>query len=140
MATRQNASDWKISLLVTAAEKFTFDDGRADINETRALIGLIRPFAATDPDLAAFEKLLVDIAEDGVVTSEESAALAEAIAALRSKYQMSDGVYDARTLGLPKMGILGRVFILEGGVMAAMPMLPTYDKLTECKRIEGMEF
>ena len=40
----------------------------------------------------------------------------------------------------PKMGILGRTFILEGGVMAAMPMLPTYDKLTECKRIPGMEF
>lgn len=40
----------------------------------------------------------------------------------------------------PKMGILGRVFTLEGGMMAAMPMLPTYDRLTECKRIEGMEF
>ena len=40
----------------------------------------------------------------------------------------------------PKMGILGRVFILEGGVMAAMPMLPVYDKLTQCKRIPGMEY
>ncbi len=40
----------------------------------------------------------------------------------------------------PKMGILGGVFKLEGGVMAAMPMLPVYDKLTACKRIEGMEF
>ena len=40
----------------------------------------------------------------------------------------------------PKMGILGRVFQLEGGVMAAMPMLPTYDKLTACKRIPGMEY
>lgn len=39
----------------------------------------------------------------------------------------------------PKLGILGGVFKLEGGVMAAMPMLPTYDKLTACKRIEGME-
>ncbi len=40
----------------------------------------------------------------------------------------------------PKMGILGRVFTLEGGVMAAMPMLPVYDKLTQCKRIPGMEY
>ncbi len=40
----------------------------------------------------------------------------------------------------PKMGILGGVFKLEGGVMAAMPMLPVYDKLTACKRIDGMEF
>ena len=107
MATQQNASNWTLLQLVTAAEKFTFADGRADINETRALIGLIRPFAATDPDLAAFEKLLIDIEEDGVVTPEESAALAAAIVALRAKYQASDGVYDARTLGLPKMGVLG---------------------------------
>ena len=40
----------------------------------------------------------------------------------------------------PKMGILGGVFKLEGGVMAAMPMLPVYDKLTACKRVDGMAF
>ena len=40
----------------------------------------------------------------------------------------------------PKLGILGGVFRLEGGVMAAMPMLPTYDKLTACKRLDGTEF
>ncbi len=40
----------------------------------------------------------------------------------------------------PKLGILGGVFKLEGGVMAAMPLLPTYDKLTACKRLEGTEF
>ena len=40
----------------------------------------------------------------------------------------------------PKMGILGGVFKLEGGVMAAMPMLPVYDKLTACKCVDGMEF
>lgn len=39
----------------------------------------------------------------------------------------------------PKMGILGGVFKLEGGVMAATPMLPTYDKLTACKRIPDMD-
>ncbi len=40
----------------------------------------------------------------------------------------------------PKMGILGGAFKLEGGVMAAMPMLPVYDKLTQCKRMENLEF
>ena len=106
MAT-QNASSWTLAQLLVAAERFTFEDGRADINEAKALIGLVHPFAEMDTDLAAFEKLLVAIAEDGVVTDEESADLAAAIANLRTKLQSSDAVYDARTLGLPKMGILG---------------------------------
>ncbi len=107
MATRQNDSSWTISQLIAAAEKFTFADGRADIDETKALIGLVHPFAARDNDLALFERLLVGIAEDGVVTPDESAALAVAIARLRAKYQLLDAVYDARTLGLPKMAVLG---------------------------------
>ena len=107
MATRQNDSSWMISQLLTAAEKFTFADGRADIDETKALIGLVHPFSAKDNDLALFEKLLVAIAEDGVVTSDESAALARAIARLRDKYRAGEAVYDARTLGIPKMAVLG---------------------------------
>ena len=107
MAEQENAGNWRLSQLITAAEKFTFADGRADINEARALIGLVHPFAASDPDLAGFEKLLTAIAEDGVVTGEESADLAAAIARLRDKYRASDAVYDARTLGLAKMGVLG---------------------------------
>ena len=62
-------SSWTLAQLMTAAERFTFADGRADIHETRALIGLVHPFANKDPDLAGLEKLLVAIAEDGVVTS-----------------------------------------------------------------------
>ena len=107
MATQQNADNWTLSQLLTAAEKFTFADGRADLDETKALIGLVHPFAAKDTDLALFEKLLTGIAEDGVVTADESAALAQAIARLRAKYQAGDAVYDARTLGLPKMAVLG---------------------------------
>ena len=107
MAELNTAGNWTLFQLMTAAEKFTFEDGKADINETKALIGLVHPFAEKDPDLADFEKLLVDIAADGIVTADESAALAAAIARLRAKYQTSDAVYDARTLGLPKMGILG---------------------------------
>ena len=107
MATQNAASNWTISQLLTAAAKFTFEDGKADINETRALIGLVHPFATEDPDIASFEKMLEAIAEDGIVTAEESTALAAAIARLRRKYQSSDAVYDARTLGLTKMGVLG---------------------------------
>ena len=106
MATK-NSGIWAVSQLLLAAERFTFEDGRADMAETRALIGMVHPFTKDDADLAAFEKMLVGIAEDGVVTSEESYALARAIETLRRKYQSADAVYDARTLGLPKMGLLG---------------------------------
>ena len=99
MAELSTADNWTLSQLMTAVEKFTFADGKADINETRALIGLVHPFAEVERDIADFEKLLVDIAEDGVVTPEESAALAAAIASLRAKFQTADAVNDARTLG-----------------------------------------
>ncbi len=107
MATQNPESAWTLSQLITAADRFTFADGRADINETRALIGLVHSFAEKDSVLADFEKLLVAIAEDGIVTDEESAELAKAIAGLRERLRASDAVYDARTLGLPKMGVLG---------------------------------
>ncbi len=98
---------WQLSQLLSAAGSFTFADGKADIAETKALIGLVHPFAEKDADLAELENLLVAIAEDGMVTAEESAALAAAIARLREKLRQPDAVYDARTLGLPKMGLLG---------------------------------
>ena len=107
MAEIRNDDRWMMSQLIVAAEKFTFLDGKADIAETRALIAMVHAFSGGDPDMAAFEKLLVAIAEDGIVTPEESKSLSAAIAALRRKFQSADAVYDARTLGLPKMGILG---------------------------------
>ena len=107
MAEIRNDDRWMMSQLIVAAEKFTFLDGKADIAETRALIAMVHAFSAGDPDMAAFEKLLVAIAEDGIVTPEESKSLSAAIAALRRKLLSADAVYDARTLGLPKMGILG---------------------------------
>ena len=107
MSEIKTADNWTLSQLMTAAEKFTFADGRADINETKALIGLVHPFVAQDEDLAQFEKLLLAVADDGIVTSDESAALAAAIARLRAKYLAGDAIYDARTLGIPKMGVLG---------------------------------
>ena len=107
MAEIRNDDRWMMSQLIVAAEKFTFLDGKADIAETRALIAMVHAFSGSDPDMAAFEKLLVAIAEDGIVTPEESKSLSAAIAALRRKLQSADAVYDARTLGLPKMGLLG---------------------------------
>ena len=107
MSEIKTADNWTLSQLMTAAEKFTFADGRADINETKALIGLVHPFVSQDEDLAQFEKLLLAVADDGIVTSDESAALAAAIVRLRAKYLAGDAIYDARTLGIPKMGVLG---------------------------------
>ena len=107
MAEIKTADNWTLSLLITAAEKFTFADGKADIDETKALIGLVHPFASKDENLAKFEQILLAVADDGIVTAEESAELAAAIALLRAKFQSSDAVYDARTLGIPKMAVLG---------------------------------
>ena len=107
MATENHDETRALGILMRAAQRFVYADGKADIAETKALIGLVHPFAGTDADLALFERLLVGIAEDGVVTEEESRDLAAAIARLATKYAQADAVYDARTLGLPKMGILG---------------------------------
>lgn len=40
----------------------------------------------------------------------------------------------------PKTGILTGVFALEGGLASALGMLGTYYKLTECKKLPGMEY
>ena len=94
-------------VLLNAIRNFVYADGRANIQEVKSLIGLVHPFAQKDADLALFEHLLVDIAEDGVVTDEESRELAAAIARVTAKHFKADAVYDARTLGLPRMGVLG---------------------------------
>ena len=64
MAELKTADKWTITQLITAAEKFTFADGKADINETKALIGLVHPFAAQDADIAKFEQILLAVAAD----------------------------------------------------------------------------
>ena len=96
-----------LGLLMRSIGKFVYADGKADIAETKSLIGLVHPLSPKDADLAHFEHLLVDIAKDGVVTPEESRELAAAIARLVAKYAQADAVYDARALGLPRMGVLG---------------------------------
>ena len=99
--------DWTLSQLLAAVSHFTFADGKADINETKALIGLVHPFAESDGELEKLEKLLVAIAADGIVDEGESALLAETIDALKNKLRNAGAVYDARTLGVPKMALLG---------------------------------
>jgi len=96
-----------ISILMQSLSNFIYSDGKADIAETKALIGLIHPFVPETPELVAFEKLLAAIAEDGNVTPVESEAIASAIMTLKLKFGQVDGIYDARALGLPKMGLLG---------------------------------
>ena len=96
-----------LGMLMRSVQKLVYADGKADIAEVTALIGLANPFTEKDPDVARFVELLVGIAEDGIVTPEESRALAAAIAKLAAKYAQADAVYDARALGLPRMGILG---------------------------------
>ena len=107
MALESKEEKQKLALVMRAIGRFVYADGKADIAEARSLIGLVHPFAQKDADLALFEHLLVDIAEDGVITPEESQELAAAIARLAKKYAQADAVYDARTLGLPRMGVLG---------------------------------
>lgn len=96
-----------LSQLLAAVERFAFADGKADIDETKSIIALVRAAKSDDQDLAAFVRLLEEIAEDGIVTAGESAVLAASIARLREKFRSGDAIYDARTLGLPKMGVLG---------------------------------
>ena len=107
MATNNGAESWALSQLLAAVERFAFADGKADIDETKSIIALVRAANSDDQDLAAFVRLLEEIAEDGIVTAEESAVLAASIARLREKFRSGDAIYDARTLGLPKMGVLG---------------------------------
>lgn len=107
MATNNGAENWILAQLLSAIDRFTFADGKADIDEIKSIIALVRSAKSDDLEMAAFERLLESIAEDGIVTPEESDQLSEAIKNLRDKFRLGDAIYDARTLGLPKMGVLG---------------------------------
>ena len=97
----------KLSMVITSVGKFVYADGKCDIAEAKSLIGLLEPFASRDADIDGFRKLLIAVAEDGVVDPDESRLISENIARLQAKFSILDGIYDARTLGLPKMGVLG---------------------------------
>ena len=97
----------KISALLTALDNFVYADNKCDIAEAQALIGLVEPFADKDPLIGGFLKLLRDVAADGIVDDRESATIAATIEELRRTYATADAIYDARELGVAKMGVLG---------------------------------
>ena len=109
MASANLQDQQAIGQLMRSIQKFVFADGKVDIAETKALIGLVKPFADQDETLAAFLQVLVDVAEDGVVDAGESRRIEELIAALVRRYGSVEtgAVYDARVLGIPRMGVLG---------------------------------
>ena len=97
----------KLAIVITAIGKFVYSGGKCDIAEAKSLIELLEPYTSSDQDIADFQQLLIAVAEDGIVDSGEVSRIASAIAKLQTKFAVSDGIYDARTLGLPKMGVLG---------------------------------
>ena len=65
--------------MVQALGNFVGADGKIDFNETTAMLGLVRPFAALDSDCAKLAEALERVRADGVVDADESKALAELI-------------------------------------------------------------
>jgi len=97
----------KMAALLTSLEKFVYEDGKCDINEAKSLIGLISPIEEKDPALSKLSELLRKVSLDGIVDAHESAEIAGMIASLRAMFASGDAIYDARSLGVPKMGLLG---------------------------------
>ena len=62
--------------MVQALGNFVGADGKIDFNETTAMLGLVRPFAALDSDCAKLAEALERVRADGVVDADESKALA----------------------------------------------------------------
>jgi len=105
-----------LARLTRSLGRFVYADGKADIAEVKSLIGVFSAFADRDPGIAAFVAILKDIAYDGEVDAEETRQIARMIQALEESFSTfdfdedaieQDGIVDARTLGIPKMGILG---------------------------------
>ena len=65
--------------MVQALGNFVGADGKIDFDETTAMLGLVRPFAALDSDCAKLAEALERVRADGVVDADESKALAELI-------------------------------------------------------------
>ena len=107
MSLRGDEEKRALAALMRSVRRFVFVDGKADLAEVNSLIGLAKPMVQSDTDIELFVKLLEDIAEDGIVTADENRVLSAAIARLIERYSGGEAVYDARKLGLPRMGVLG---------------------------------
>ena len=71
--------------MLQGLRNFVAADGKVDIGETAAILGLVRPFAEKDEDCAELVKLLEAVRADGVVTADESVAVIRLIERLSSK-------------------------------------------------------
>ena len=71
--------------MLKGLKNFVGADGKVDLRETEAMLGMVKPFAAQDADCAALTKLLEDVRADGKVTEEESAQVMALIGAMTSR-------------------------------------------------------
>ena len=71
-----NAKEGKaFKQLMNALSNFVVADGKVDMREVTAILGLVEPLESVDEGCAQLARLLRAIGEDGVVTPEESASL-----------------------------------------------------------------
>ncbi len=61
--------------LVQGLRNLVADDGKVDLREAEAMLGLVRPLAAIDHDCADLARVLETVLKDNVVTDEESRTL-----------------------------------------------------------------
>lgn len=60
-------------------------DGTVDLREATAMLGLLQPFAETDPDCASLAAALANVSADRKITASESRAIAQLIGAMIAK-------------------------------------------------------
>ena len=71
--------------LLRALENLVGADGKVDLREAEAILGLVKPLAPVDEDCAELAKALEAVCADGVVTPEESKRIIDLIAVLSVK-------------------------------------------------------
>lgn len=71
--------------LLAGLENFVGSDGKVDLHESEAILGLVRPLASADADCAELAKLLEEARADGVIMDEESRRILDLIGALTKK-------------------------------------------------------
>ena len=72
----------------SAAANVVLADGKVDFDETERLLKLVAPYARKgDADAVKLEKLLKDVREDGVITSDESNVVAGLLELLSVRFE-----------------------------------------------------
>jgi len=65
--------------LVQGLKNLVSADGKVDLREAQAILGLVTPFAQSDADCAELKRLVERVLEDGKITSDESAEVLRVI-------------------------------------------------------------